>query len=80
MKTTNDEMRPEYDFTGGVRGKYVNRLARTANVVVLDDDVATVFPDSASVNDALRALTVLVQSQPGLKRRSGARGPKHRAA
>jgi len=38
------EMRQEYDFSGGVRGKYVKRLTKGANVVVLDKDVASVFP------------------------------------
>ena len=49
MKTPVDELEPEYDFSQGVRGKYVSRLAEGANVVVLDSDVASVFPDSASV-------------------------------
>ena len=57
MKKANvDEMRPEYDFSGGVRGKYLPRLAKGANVVVLDRDMAKVFPTSKSVNDALRVL------------------------
>jgi hypothetical protein len=50
------EMRPEYDFSGGVRGKYLPRLAKGANVVVLDRDMAKVFPTSKAVNDALRVL------------------------
>jgi hypothetical protein len=49
-------MRKEYDFTGGVRGKYAARYARGTNVVVLDADAARLFPDSAAVNRALRAL------------------------
>lgn len=55
-KVENDEMRREYDFTSGVRGKYLPRLAKGANVVVLDRDMAKVFPTSKAVNDALRAL------------------------
>ena len=43
------EMLEEYDFSGGVRGKYVNRFAEGANVVVLDPDVARVFSDSESL-------------------------------
>lgn len=46
----------EYDFSKGVRGKYARRYARGTNVVVLKPDVAKLFPDSASVNDALRLL------------------------
>jgi hypothetical protein len=55
-KADSDEMRPEYDFSGGVRGKYLPRLAKGANVVVLDRDMAKVFPTSKAVNDALRVL------------------------
>ena len=51
-----DDMRPEYDFSGGIRGKYLPRLAKGANVVVLDRDIAKVFPTSKAVNDALRVL------------------------
>jgi hypothetical protein len=50
------EMLDEYDFSSGVRGKYAKRYARGTNVVVLAPDVAAVFPDAQSVNDALRAL------------------------
>jgi hypothetical protein len=60
----NDEekpMREEYDFAGGVRGKYAARFARGSNLVVLDEDVARVFPDSGSVNDALRELARIAE-------------------
>jgi hypothetical protein len=50
------DMLAEYDFSSGVRGKYAKRYAEGTNVVVLDPDVAAVFPDAQSVNDALRAL------------------------
>jgi hypothetical protein len=54
----------EYDFSGGVRGKYVSRFAKGSKVVVvLDPDVAQVFSDSASVNHALRALAEIIQQQ-----------------
>ena len=52
-------MRAEYDFSGGVRGKYVERYRRGTNVVLLDPELAEAFPDSKSVNDALRALLVV---------------------
>ncbi len=57
------EMSEEYDFSGGVRGKYAGRFARGSNVVVLDPDVAQVFTDSESVNQALRALAAIIQHQ-----------------
>jgi hypothetical protein len=52
-------MRPEYDFSKGERGKYLARLIKGANVVVLDADVAAVYRDSKSVNAALRKLAGL---------------------
>jgi hypothetical protein len=55
-KASGEQMRAEYDFSGGVRGKYLPRLAKGTNVVVLDQDMAKVFPTSKAVNDALRVL------------------------
>jgi hypothetical protein len=46
-----------------VRGKYAERYARGTNVVLLDPDVAEVFPDPASVNRALRALAGIIRDQ-----------------
>ena len=57
------DMLDEYDFSGGVRGKYAERYARGTNVVVLDPDVAEVVPHSESVNEALRALAAIIQRQ-----------------
>jgi len=54
-------MREEYDFSKGVRGKYAERFSQGSNVVVLDPDVADAFPDSKSVNKALRALTEIAR-------------------
>ena len=51
-----DGMRAEYDFRGGVRGKYALRHAEGSNVVVLDPDVADRFRTSEDVNRALRRL------------------------
>jgi hypothetical protein len=53
---SDDDMRPEYDLRGGVRGKYYKQYMEGTNVVLLDPDVATVFRDSESVNQALRVL------------------------
>ena len=50
------EMREEYDFSGGVHGKYSSRFAQGSNVIVLDPDVAEVFGDAEAVNKALRLL------------------------
>lgn len=50
------EMRAEYDFHGGVRGKHVRRYAQGSNVVLLEPDVARAFRTANAVNRALRAL------------------------
>ena len=55
-KKTHTDMLKEYDFHGGVRGKYAKRYAQGTNVIVLEPGIAKVFPDSKSVNNALRAL------------------------
>lgn len=55
-ESEEDEMLEEYDFSKGVRGKYVNRFKEGSNIVVLSPDVAEVFTDSESVNEALRTL------------------------
>ena len=47
-------MQPEYDFSGGVRGKYYKAYQQASNVIVLEPDVAEIFRGSASVNEALR--------------------------
>jgi hypothetical protein len=58
-----NEMRDHYDFTEGVRGKYARRYAEGSNVVVLDPDVARLFPNREAVNDTLRAVAQIVQIQ-----------------
>jgi len=63
VKADADEMRAEYDFSGGVRGKYYRQVIEGTNVVVLEDDVSQAFPDSASVNQALRLLLKLARKQ-----------------
>jgi hypothetical protein len=50
------EMRPEYDFSGGIRGKYADRYRQGTNLILLDPELAKAFPDSKAVNDALRTL------------------------
>lgn len=50
------DMRAEYDFSNGVRGKYGGRFAEGTNLVLLAPDVASEFPTATSVNRALREL------------------------
>jgi hypothetical protein len=60
-RQASDGMRPEYDFSKGVRGKHAARYASGANVVVLEPDVARVFPTADEVNETLRAVAKLLQ-------------------
>ena len=73
-KTREDEdtMRPEYDFSKGVRGKHAARYAEGTNVMVIDPQVLDVFPDSDTVNQTLRALAPVLRQQrrTAAKRRS----------
>ena len=62
----DDELRPEYDFfklEGGVRGKYAERYHQGTNLVLLEPDVAEVFPTAEAVNEALRLLMRIAQAQ-----------------
>ena len=55
----DDELRPEYDLSklkGGVKGKYAYRYKEGTNLILLAPDVAEVFKDNDSVNEALRLL------------------------
>ena len=60
---SRDDMRSEYDFSGGVRGRFYKEYMKGTNVVVLDPDVAEMFPDSATANEALRLLAQLAKRQ-----------------
>ena len=62
-KATEPELRAEYDFSRGVRGKHAQRYAQGTNVVVLEADVAKAFPNAESVNDSLRALAGIIRRQ-----------------
>lgn len=72
----NSDMRKEYDFSGGVRGKHykayreghtvrvhkedgttlVQYFTQEDGAIMLDPDVRNHFPDSESVNRALRSI------------------------
>ena len=81
-KSVSDDLRPEYkrsDFGKLERGKYYERVKASSNVVILDADVAKVFPNSASVNKALHTLVEVAQKASGLTRRSAGRGKRRRA-
>ncbi len=61
-----DDIQTEYSFSkmkGGVRGKYIERYQAGTNIVLLEPDIAKVFPTSESVNQALRLLMQIAQRQ-----------------
>ena len=64
MKKTNDQApTPTPDrSTTAVRGKYFNQMQRGTNLVILDPDLMTHFPDSESVNRALHAFLEINKS------------------
>ena len=54
-----DDLRPEYDLSklkNGVRGKYALKYKEGTNLIWLEPEVAEVFKDNESVNEALRLL------------------------
>jgi len=69
-RTRQSEMRAEYDFSGGVRGKYCQRYMESSNVVVLEPDVHKRFENSSAVDKALRSLIRAEGAQHGLEKRS----------
>jgi hypothetical protein len=80
-------MRPEYDFSGAVRGKYYERFQQGSSIVLLEPDVSAAFPTSAAVNQALRSLvtsgrknTRVVRRPPSPQRRPNKRMQLTRSA
>jgi hypothetical protein len=71
-KSVDDDLRGEYDLSllkNGVRGKYYQQATAGTNLVLIDPELATLFPDSESVNRALRLLVDTAQGAASLKRR-----------
>ena len=69
-KKNNDDLRSEYDLSqlkGGVRGKYYQEATAGTNLVLIDPELANVFPDSESVNRALRLLADTAESAASIK-------------
>jgi hypothetical protein len=70
-KKNNANLRPEYDLSqlkGGVQGKYCREATAGTNLVMIDPELANVFPDSESVNRALHLLADTAESAAGSKR------------
>ena len=72
----DDEMLPEYDFRGAVRGKYYERYREGSNVVLLEPDVAEAFPSAEAVNRALRLLLALARTAAAPKKRATRKKPQ----
>lgn len=83
-KRTDDDLRPEYDLSqlkGGVRGKYYRRASAGTNLVLIEGELADVFPDSESVNRALRLLVNTAAAAAGTaSRRPGASNNRPKSA
>ena len=57
MNDDKDSLRDEYPenpIRSGVRGKYTARYREGTNIVLIDPDLRELFPNSESVNRALR--------------------------
>jgi hypothetical protein len=79
-KTAADpDMLPEYDFSKGERGRFYKRFqnAQLKDTILLDPALRRTFPDSASVNEALRTLVRIAAAKPE-STRTGA--PRRRKA
>ena len=66
MKNDQD-MLEEYDFSNGVRGKYAAKYKEGTNIIRLDPELIEFFPDSASVNDALKLLAEIMKKYKNVK-------------
>ena len=82
VRPASAELRPEYkrsDFGKLERGKYFERVKANSNVVVVDAELAAVFPNSAAVNKALHSLVDVARKATGPVRRSNGRAKQRRA-
>ncbi len=66
MKNDPD-MLEEYDFSDGIRGKYASKYKEGTNIIMLDPELIEYFPDSNSVNEALRLLAKLLKKYKNKK-------------
>ena len=82
MSKAKDEIRPEYrreDLGKGIRGKYLARVSKGTNLVLLNEDVAKAFPTTEAVNEALAVLLALTEQTARITGRS-TRTARKRAA
>ena len=70
-KKNNNDLRPEYDLSklkGGVRAKYYQQATAGTNLVLIEPELTEIFPDTESVNRALRLLVDTAESAAGKAR------------
>lgn len=68
QRVSEDDIRPEYDFSNARPNPYAAQFRAGVTVVALDADVAAAFPDAAAVNDALRKLARIAKRPTGKSR------------
>jgi hypothetical protein len=73
VMANDPDLLEEYDFSQGIRGKYAARYQEGCNIIVLDPDVSEIFQDSASVNQALRALAQIIREQVKISKKTSTR-------
>jgi hypothetical protein len=77
-RIAEQEMRREYDFSGGVRGRYLRRYRQGTNLVLLEPDVSAAFPTSEAVNQALRSLVAKRRTRRGTVGHGGGKEARRR--
>lgn len=75
-----EDMLPEYDFTNSVRGMFANSIPKGSRVVLLDPDVAEVFPTQEAANEALRDLATIIHRASKPPKQQKVTKPKTKAA
>lgn len=78
-KVSEDDLRPQYNLSrlkGGVRGKYYRQAMAGTNLVLIEPDLARVFPDDESVNRALRIVLSAADAARGSTRAQAGKGTK----
>jgi hypothetical protein len=67
-KTVHEiEAHYDFDYRKAKANRFAERLQQQRVMVVLDDDVAAVFPTSEAVNSALRVIAAAIQQLPAPK-------------
>ena len=72
VASSTEDLRKEYDLSQlqkGVRGKYYGQATAGTNLMLIEPDLAEMFPDGAAVNRALRVLADAARSAKSSKRR-----------